>query len=108
MPCLQPLPSSDVNECAENPGVCASGHCVNTDGSFRCECPFGYSLDFTGVSCVGELASQETAEQSRQGRHNARQDPVSQPVTLPTHSSFSVIYSLHHLLIHLFIYSLTR
>ncbi|ELK08077.1 Fibrillin-3 [Pteropus alecto] len=42
----------DVNECAENPGVCANGHCVNTDGSFRCECPFGYSLDFTGVSCV--------------------------------------------------------
>ncbi|XP_008048410.1 fibrillin-3, partial [Carlito syrichta] len=42
----------DVNECAENPGVCTNGLCVNTDGSFRCECPFGYSLDFTGVSCV--------------------------------------------------------
>uniref|UniRef100_A0A8C3X9N4 Fibrillin 3 n=1 Tax=Catagonus wagneri TaxID=51154 RepID=A0A8C3X9N4_9CETA len=42
----------DVNECAENPGVCSNGLCVNTDGSFRCECPFGYSLDFTGVSCV--------------------------------------------------------
>lgn len=52
--CLPPLPSSDVNECAENPGVCANGHCVNTDGSFRCECPFGYSLDYTGISCVGE------------------------------------------------------
>uniref|UniRef100_A0A8D1TIW8 Fibrillin 3 n=1 Tax=Sus scrofa TaxID=9823 RepID=A0A8D1TIW8_PIG len=42
----------DVNECAENPGVCSNGLCVNTDGSFRCECPFGYSLDFTGVSCM--------------------------------------------------------
>ncbi|XP_058393999.1 fibrillin-3 [Diceros bicornis minor] len=42
----------DVNECADSPGVCADGLCVNTDGSFRCECPFGYSLDFTGVSCV--------------------------------------------------------
>nr|XP_008508905.1 PREDICTED: fibrillin-3-like [Equus przewalskii] len=41
----------DVNECAENPSVCANGLCVNTDGSFRCECPFGYSLDFTGISC---------------------------------------------------------
>ncbi|VFV25684.1 fibrillin 3 [Lynx pardinus] len=42
----------DVNECAENPGVCTNGLCVNTDGSFRCECPFGYSLDFTGIRCV--------------------------------------------------------
>lgn len=53
MPCLQPLPPSDVNECAESPGVCTNGLCVNTDGSFRCECPFGYSLDFTGIRCVG-------------------------------------------------------
>ncbi|PNI18364.1 FBN3 isoform 4 [Pan troglodytes] len=42
----------DVNECTENPGVCTNGICVNTDGSFRCECPFGYSLDFTGINCV--------------------------------------------------------
>ncbi|XP_069857979.1 LOW QUALITY PROTEIN: fibrillin-3 [Dipodomys merriami] len=42
----------DVNECAENPGICANGLCVNMDGSFRCECSFGYSLDFTGISCV--------------------------------------------------------
>uniref|UniRef100_A0A673VN86 Fibrillin 3 n=1 Tax=Suricata suricatta TaxID=37032 RepID=A0A673VN86_SURSU len=42
----------DVNECADNPGICTNGLCVNTDGSFRCECPFGYSLDFTGISCA--------------------------------------------------------
>ncbi|XP_033615292.1 fibrillin-3 [Fukomys damarensis] len=42
----------DVNECAENPGLCGNGLCVNTDGSFRCECPPGYGLDPTGVSCV--------------------------------------------------------
>uniref|UniRef100_A0A2K6DVG1 Fibrillin 3 n=1 Tax=Macaca nemestrina TaxID=9545 RepID=A0A2K6DVG1_MACNE len=42
----------DVNECAENPGVCTNGICVNTDGSFRCECPLGYSLDFTSINCV--------------------------------------------------------
>ncbi|XP_025841448.2 fibrillin-3 isoform X4 [Vulpes vulpes] len=42
----------DVNECAESPSVCTNGLCVNTDGSFRCECPFGYSLDFTGIRCI--------------------------------------------------------
>nr|XP_014340413.1 PREDICTED: fibrillin-3 [Latimeria chalumnae] len=42
----------DVNECSENPGICVNGHCINTDGSFRCECPFGYALDFSGVDCV--------------------------------------------------------
>ncbi|KAM8764499.1 LOW QUALITY PROTEIN: fibrillin-3 [Rhynchonycteris naso] len=44
----------DVNECAENPDVCANGLCVNTDGSFHCECPFGYSLDFTSIRCEVE------------------------------------------------------
>ncbi|KAH0507693.1 Fibrillin-3 [Microtus ochrogaster] len=42
----------DVNECSENPGICSDGPCVNTDGSFHCKCPFGYSLDVTSISCV--------------------------------------------------------
>uniref|UniRef100_UPI00358F92B7 fibrillin-2-like n=1 Tax=Myxine glutinosa TaxID=7769 RepID=UPI00358F92B7 len=42
----------DMNECVENPGICTNGLCINTDGSFRCECPLGYSLDFTGINCV--------------------------------------------------------
>lgn len=48
------LLSLDMNECLDNPGICQNGICINTDGSFRCECPFGYNLDFTGVNCVGE------------------------------------------------------
>lgn len=47
--------STDMNECVENPGICGNGLCINTDGSFRCECPFGYNLDYTGVNCVGEF-----------------------------------------------------
>ncbi|XP_060119385.1 fibrillin-2 [Heteronotia binoei] len=42
----------DVNECLESPGICSNGHCINTDGSFRCECPLGYKLDYTGVHCI--------------------------------------------------------
>ncbi|KAI1905149.1 hypothetical protein AGOR_G00013160 [Albula goreensis] len=42
----------DLNECVENPGICYNGHCINTDGSFRCECTMGYTLNYTGVHCV--------------------------------------------------------
>lgn len=49
------LLSLDMNECLDNPGICQNGICINTDGSFRCECPFGYNLDYTGVNCVGEM-----------------------------------------------------
>ncbi|CAM9994712.1 unnamed protein product [Lampetra fluviatilis] len=42
----------DMNECVENPGICTNGQCINTDGSFRCECPLGYSLDYTAINCI--------------------------------------------------------
>ncbi|KAK9408907.1 fibrillin-3 [Crotalus adamanteus] len=42
----------DVNECDVFPGVCPNGHCVNTAGSFRCECPEGLTLDGSGRTCV--------------------------------------------------------
>lgn len=40
-----------MDECKE-PDVCKHGQCINTDGSYRCECPFGYILE--GNECVGE------------------------------------------------------
>uniref|UniRef100_A0A3P9AJ59 Fibrillin 2b n=1 Tax=Esox lucius TaxID=8010 RepID=A0A3P9AJ59_ESOLU len=42
----------DMNECLDNADICQNGVCINTDGSFRCDCPFGYKLDYTGVNCV--------------------------------------------------------
>lgn len=39
----------DMDECKE-PDVCKHGQCINTDGSYRCECPFGYILE--GNECV--------------------------------------------------------
>ncbi|MGH0134419.1 UNVERIFIED_CONTAM: hypothetical protein FKN15_030693 [Acipenser sinensis] len=43
--------SSDLDECSSDPGICKNGQCINTDGSFRCECPFGFSLDYSGINC---------------------------------------------------------
>lgn len=34
--------------------VCAGGVCINTDGSFRCECPIGYVLDSTETICIDQ------------------------------------------------------
>lgn len=41
----------DVDECLD-PDNCKFGQCINTDGSFRCECPYGYILE--GAQCVGK------------------------------------------------------
>ena len=45
--------SMDINECLSQPQICGNGICVNTDGSFRCECRPGYTLDNTNRNCVG-------------------------------------------------------
>lgn len=44
---------SDINECAD-PVNCINGLCVNTPGSYLCNCPADFELNPTGVGCVGE------------------------------------------------------
>ena len=45
---------SDINECLLNPDICEGGFCINTEGSFLCQCPSGLHLDDSGTKCVDE------------------------------------------------------
>lgn len=45
----------DINECLFMADVCENGECINTDGSFRCECQTGFVLDSTRKRCIGNL-----------------------------------------------------
>ena len=55
-PSLSPmsLVISDINECTSNPGICVNGQCINNQGSFRCDCPRGFTLGPDGRTCLGE------------------------------------------------------
>jgi len=44
---------SDIDECALIPDICRHGYCVNTVGSFRCECPAGYRYTSVLYICEG-------------------------------------------------------
>ena len=54
-PCDVKLISSkiceDINECDRDNGGCQH-KCVNTDGSYRCRCDKGYTLDIDQHHCI--------------------------------------------------------
>lgn len=56
-PChlLHSAASPDINECAQNPLLCAF-RCVNVVGSYECKCPTGYVLREDRRMCKGTVA----------------------------------------------------
>lgn len=44
----------DIDECRISPDLCGPGTCVNTPGSFECECFEGYESGFMMMkNCMG-------------------------------------------------------
>ena len=41
---LQGCTCKETNECALMPDICGAGQCINTDGSYRCDCDNGYQF----------------------------------------------------------------
>ena len=46
---------SDIDECALDTDGCDQG-CINTHGSFQCNCSEGYLLNEDGFTCDGNLS----------------------------------------------------
>ena len=44
-----------LNECAVRPEICGNGRCVDTAGSYRCDCDPGYEVDPRTARCEGQL-----------------------------------------------------
>lgn len=58
---------ADVDECATGNGnLCRNGQCINTVGSFQCQCNEGYEVAPDGRTCVGECCFRNTLQRSSQ------------------------------------------
>jgi fibrillin 2/3 len=51
-----------INECALMPQMCQHGQCINTPGSFECQCDRGYVYDEAAHQCIGTAKNYFTSD----------------------------------------------
>lgn len=56
---ISPSHHTDENECQTKPGICENGRCLNTRGSYACECNDGFTASPTQDECLGEHGKQD-------------------------------------------------
>lgn len=44
----------DIDECSINSTICLNGLCINTKGSYRCDCFTGFEPSADGKECIGK------------------------------------------------------
>ncbi|KAM9856236.1 fibulin-2-like isoform 2-T2 [Aulostomus maculatus] len=76
-----PVEVEDMDECLIYEGNICHHRCINTPGSFRCECFTGYVLQEDSFTCL-----QETVDEENRLKENDRVEPTSS-LTLPTQPS---------------------
>ncbi|KAL8206918.1 UNVERIFIED_CONTAM: hypothetical protein K2H54_035136, partial [Gekko kuhli] len=83
---------SDVDECAFNLDHCdrSVSRCVNTEGSYICQCLFGYAED--GLHC-SEHVIQPTVATSEESTLSAQDDTVGCPPSYCLHEGICVYFS---------------
>ncbi|MEQ2193535.1 hypothetical protein XENOCAPTIV_002402 [Xenoophorus captivus] len=62
MPEFNTICPRDIDECRISPDLCGHGTCVNTPGSFECECFEGYESGFMMMkNCMGYVLSNDAS-----------------------------------------------
>lgn len=46
--------TEEIDECVLMPTMCTHGQCMNTPGSFECQCNRGYVYDINSHQCIDE------------------------------------------------------
>ncbi|XP_071000993.1 fibulin-2-like, partial [Oncorhynchus clarkii lewisi] len=77
-----PPEMEDVDECQVYQGTLCHHRCINTPGSFRCDCYPGYVLQKDAVSCVPETVDEEN--KLREDDRTEVEATSTAPSTTPT------------------------
>ncbi|KAJ0036930.1 hypothetical protein NQD34_005607, partial [Periophthalmus magnuspinnatus] len=77
-----PVEVEDVNECDIHKDICHH-KCVNTPGSYRCECFPGYTLQDDGIRCAAETMDDQNRLKEHGGESTLPLPPTAPPAPRP-------------------------